>query len=96
MQETAKMPAQSSGDRPLRRPLVDEELADQLLGRAQAEGAELTTIEGLARDALHPVQRAWEVNNVPQCGYCQAGQIMQAAARSSKRQSRPTSRSSMQ
>src|SRR5690349_275431 len=41
MQETAKMPAQSSGDRLPRRPLIDEELADQLLGRAQAEGAEL-------------------------------------------------------
>ena len=41
---------------------------------------EITTIEGLSRDGTHPVQRAWTAQNVPQCGYCQAGQIMQAAA----------------
>ena len=41
---------------------------------------EITTIEGLSPDGTHPVQRAWVANNVPQCGYCQAGQIMQAAA----------------
>ena len=41
---------------------------------------EVTTIEGLSPDGTHPVQRAWVANNVPQCGYCQAGQIMQAAA----------------
>lgn len=41
---------------------------------------EITTIEGLSPDGRHPVQRAWVANNVPQCGYCQAGQIMQAAA----------------
>jgi isoquinoline 1-oxidoreductase subunit alpha len=41
---------------------------------------EITTIEGLSQDGTHPVQRAWVANNVPQCGYCQAGQIMQAAA----------------
>ena len=41
---------------------------------------EITTIEGLSPDGAHPVQRAWIANNVPQCGYCQAGQIMQAAA----------------
>ena len=41
---------------------------------------EITTIEGLSPDATHPVQRAWVANNVPQCGYCQAGQIMQAVA----------------
>lgn len=40
----------------------------------------VTTIEGLARDALHPVQAAWIEADVPQCGYCQAGQIMAAAA----------------
>src|ERR1700745_2521359 len=40
----------------------------------------ITTIEGLARDRSHPVQRAWIAEQVPQCGYCQSGQIMQAAA----------------
>jgi isoquinoline 1-oxidoreductase alpha subunit len=44
------------------------------------QGAEIVTIEGLGRNGLHPVQRAWMRVNVPQCGYCQAGQIMQAAA----------------
>jgi isoquinoline 1-oxidoreductase subunit alpha len=38
------------------------------------------TIEGLSADGSHPVQRAWAALNVPQCGYCQSGQIMQAAA----------------
>jgi isoquinoline 1-oxidoreductase alpha subunit len=41
---------------------------------------EVTTIEGLQKDGLHPVQKAWMQINVPQCGYCQIGQIMQAAA----------------
>ena len=41
---------------------------------------EIITIEGLSPDGTHPVQRAWTAHNVPQCGYCQAGQIMQAAA----------------
>ena len=40
----------------------------------------VTTIEGLSPDGLHPVQVAWESIDVPQCGYCQAGQIMSAAA----------------
>jgi isoquinoline 1-oxidoreductase alpha subunit len=44
------------------------------------EGRKVVTIEGLSRDGSHPVQRAWRANNVPQCGYCQTGQIMQAAA----------------
>jgi isoquinoline 1-oxidoreductase subunit alpha len=43
-------------------------------------GAEITTIEGVAGKGLHPVQKAWMELNVPQCGYCQAGQIMQAIA----------------
>jgi isoquinoline 1-oxidoreductase subunit alpha len=42
--------------------------------------ASVTTIEGLSRDGSHPLQRAWEELDVPQCGYCQAGQIMSAAA----------------
>jgi isoquinoline 1-oxidoreductase subunit alpha len=43
-------------------------------------GTEIATIEGLAHNGLHPVQQAWMRLNVPQCGYCQSGQIMQAAA----------------
>ncbi len=46
---------------------------------AGVEGAEVTTIEGLSPDASHPLQRAWIAEQVPQCGYCQSGQIMQAA-----------------
>ena len=42
-------------------------------------GARVTTIEGLSSDGSHPVQRAWQELDVPQCGYCQAGQIMVAA-----------------
>ncbi len=45
-----------------------------------AAGKSVVTIEGLSRDGSHPVQRAWREHNVPQCGYCQSGQIMQAAA----------------
>jgi isoquinoline 1-oxidoreductase subunit alpha len=45
-----------------------------------ARGAEVTTIEGLSPDGSHPLQQAWEELDVPQCGYCQAGQIMSAAA----------------
>ncbi|MFC1579135.1 (2Fe-2S)-binding protein [Pseudomonadota bacterium] len=45
-----------------------------------AEGNNIVTIEGLSVDASHPVQIAWKNNNVPQCGYCQSGQIMSAAA----------------
>ncbi|PHI19964.1 (2Fe-2S)-binding protein [Lewinellaceae bacterium SD302] len=40
----------------------------------------ITTIEGLDADAMHPLQQAWREHDVPQCGYCQAGQIMNAAA----------------
>jgi isoquinoline 1-oxidoreductase alpha subunit len=42
--------------------------------------AEVTTIEGLSPDGTHPLQRAWQELDVPQCGYCQAGQLMSAAA----------------
>ena len=47
---------------------------------ASAVGHEVTTIEGLSDDNSHPVQRAWIEHTVPQCGYCQSGQIMSAAA----------------
>jgi aerobic-type carbon monoxide dehydrogenase small subunit (CoxS/CutS family) len=43
-------------------------------------GKEVRTIEGLEKNGLHPVQKAWMQINVPQCGYCQVGQIMQAVA----------------
>jgi isoquinoline 1-oxidoreductase alpha subunit len=45
-----------------------------------AAGLEITTIEGLSPDGKHPLQVAWQDLDVPQCGYCQAGQIMSAAA----------------
>ena len=46
---------------------------------ADAEGKEITTIEGLSTDLSHPLQKAWMEIDVPQCGYCQSGQIMSAA-----------------
>jgi isoquinoline 1-oxidoreductase subunit alpha len=45
-----------------------------------AAGQEITTVEGIQTNGLHPVQKAWMQINVPQCGYCQSGQIMQAVA----------------
>lgn len=47
---------------------------------ADADGKSVTTIEGLSADGNHPVQVAWRDQNVPQCGFCQSGQIMQAAS----------------
>ncbi|MHB1312171.1 MAG: (2Fe-2S)-binding protein [Gemmatimonadaceae bacterium] len=47
---------------------------------SEVAGQHITTIEGLSADGSHPLQRAWEAIDVPQCGYCQAGQIMAAAA----------------
>jgi aerobic-type carbon monoxide dehydrogenase small subunit (CoxS/CutS family) len=47
---------------------------------SRAAGASVVTIEGLSADGSHPLQRAWCDLDVPQCGYCQAGQIMSAAA----------------
>jgi isoquinoline 1-oxidoreductase alpha subunit len=47
---------------------------------SSAEGKKITTIEGLSSDGNHPVQRAWAELDVVQCGYCQSGQIMSAAA----------------
>lgn len=51
-----------------------------LLQVSQAEEMEITTIEGLSEHGEHPVQQAWKEADVPQCGYCQAGQIMTASA----------------
>jgi isoquinoline 1-oxidoreductase alpha subunit len=47
---------------------------------AAADGARITTIEGLSATGDHPLQKAWRTLGVPQCGYCQGGQIMQAAS----------------
>jgi isoquinoline 1-oxidoreductase alpha subunit len=47
---------------------------------SSVSGASITTIEGLSPDGAHPLQRAWEELDVPQCGYCQAGQLMAASA----------------
>ncbi len=47
---------------------------------SMVEGRKITTIEGLSPDASHPLQKAWIAEQVPQCGYCQSGQIMTAAA----------------
>ena len=47
---------------------------------SSAVGREITPIEGLSPDSSHPLQRAWVEHTVPQCGYCQSGQIMSAAA----------------
>lgn len=55
----------------------------------RVEGASVSTIEGLSPDGSHPLQRAWAEIAVPQCGYCQAGQIMTAAALL-KKHPRPT------
>jgi len=46
---------------------------------SQVAGKRVTTIEGLSPNGSHPLQRAWIAEQVPQCGYCQSGQIMQAA-----------------
>jgi len=51
-----------------------------LLPLSAVAGRSVKTIEGLSADASHPLQRAWIKKQVPQCGYCQSGQIMQAAA----------------
>jgi aerobic-type carbon monoxide dehydrogenase small subunit (CoxS/CutS family) len=51
-----------------------------VVSAADASGKAITTIEGLSPDGGHPVQRAWIEEDVPQCGYCQSGQIMAATA----------------
>jgi aerobic-type carbon monoxide dehydrogenase small subunit (CoxS/CutS family) len=69
--------------------LSDRELADVGINRCDIDrsqtqvseiaGKSVTTIEGLSPDSSHPVQKAWLAERVPQCGYCQSGQIMSAA-----------------
>jgi isoquinoline 1-oxidoreductase subunit alpha len=54
---------------------------------ANVAGKKITTIEGLSSDGTHPVQQAWMEINVPQCGYCQPGQIMSAVALLAKKAS---------
>jgi isoquinoline 1-oxidoreductase alpha subunit len=51
-----------------------------VMSASAADGKQITTIEGLSSDGTHPVQRAWAELDVVQCGYCQSGQIMSAAA----------------
>ena len=60
--------------------LGDEAVRACITTLEDASGKEITTIEGLGKSGDHPVQKAWKDANVPQCGYCQPGQIMQAAA----------------
>jgi len=60
--------------------LGGEAVRSCLVPAKSAAGKEVRTIEGLSPDGSHPVQRAWVEEDVPQCGYCQAGQIMSAAA----------------
>ncbi|HEY4134298.1 MAG TPA: (2Fe-2S)-binding protein [Alphaproteobacteria bacterium] len=55
------------------------------LPASAAVGRSITTIEGLSKDSSHPVQQAWREIGVPQCGYCQSGQIMAASALLAKR-----------
>jgi len=62
---------------------------------SQVAGKKVTTIEGLSADSSHPLQKAWLLEQVPQCGYCQSGQIMSAAAREFPRKAfHPTGSSS--
>ena len=60
--------------------LDGEPVKSCLLPVSQVLGKSITTIEGLSENGTHPVQEAWKEIDVPQCGYCQAGQIMTASA----------------
>lgn len=60
--------------------LDGEPVRSCVLPVSAAEGRHVTTIEGLSSDSNHPLQQAWIRHQVPQCGYCQSGQIMAAAA----------------
>lgn len=59
---------------------VDGQAVRSCMTQVGSVKGEITTIEGLASDLKHPVQQAWLAEDVPQCGYCQSGQIMAAAA----------------
>ena len=61
---------------------------------SRVDGKEITTIEGLSENGDHPVQLAWQKINVPQCGYCQGGQIMAASALLAKNSVRRVTRRS--
>jgi isoquinoline 1-oxidoreductase alpha subunit len=60
--------------------LDDAAIRSCQISTGDAAGHSIVTIEGLAGETLHPVQQAWIAESVPQCGYCQAGQIMSAVA----------------
>ncbi len=60
--------------------LEGEPIRSCVIPMSAAEGKAITTIEGLSSDRSHPVQQAWIEEDVPQCGYCQSGQIMSAVA----------------
>ncbi|MFL9893408.1 (2Fe-2S)-binding protein [Paraburkholderia sp. RL17-381-BIF-C] len=60
--------------------LEGEAVRSCLLPIAAVAGKRITTIEGLSKDGRHPLQLAWVAEDVPQCGYCQSGQLMQAAS----------------
>jgi isoquinoline 1-oxidoreductase alpha subunit len=57
----------------------DRAVKSCVVSLSQAAGSRVTTIEGLSSNRTHPLQKAWIAEQVPQCGYCQSGQIMQAA-----------------
>ena len=60
--------------------LEGEAVRSCVLPISSAQGQRITTIEGLSQEGDHPLQKAWMEHDVPQCGYCQTGQIMSAAA----------------
>jgi aerobic-type carbon monoxide dehydrogenase small subunit (CoxS/CutS family) len=60
--------------------LDGEAVTSCMLTAGECQGKSITTIEGLASNRSHPLQKAWIAEDVPQCGYCQSGQIMAAAA----------------
>jgi len=61
-----------------------ESMKSCITSLSEVNGSSITTIEGLSKDNIHPVQKAWQEQEVSQCGYCQPGQVMMAAALLSK------------